>query len=156
MKSKIHEYHKRKNTRMSKTSVLLSAILFVSINSFAQPSPIASENGPQFKWEKTVYEFGEIAQSVPATAEYKFTNTGNEPIIITQVKKTCGCTVPTWPTAPIMPGEEATIKATYNAKSTGSFTKTITVVSNVSENSTYLQLKGTVIPAETNTQSNGS
>lgn len=139
-----------------KSIAFLSLILIYFTSSFAQPSANAGENGPQFKWEKTVYEFGEIAQAVPATAEYKFSNTGNEPIIITQVKKTCGCTVPTWPTAPIMPGEEATIKATYNAKSVGSFTKTITVVSNVSENSTYLQLKGTVIPAETNTQSNGS
>ena len=139
-----------------KTTAILSAILITSLGTLAQPSPTTSENGPQFKWEKTVYEFGEIAQAVPATAEYKFTNTGNQPIIITQVKKSCGCTVPTWPSAPIMPGEEAVIKATYNAKSVGSFTKTITVVSNVSENSTYFQLKGTVIPVETNTHIDGS
>ena len=139
-----------------KSIVMLSVIFITAMGAIAQPSAINNENGPQFKWEKTVYEFGEIAQAIPATAEYKFTNSGNEPIIITQVKKTCGCTVPTWPSSPIMPGEEATIKATYNGKSPGSFTKTITVVSNVSENSTYLQLKGTVIPAEANTQSDGS
>ena len=135
---------------------LLIALLFTNGMMLAQPSPTVCVDGPQFKWEKTVHEFGEIAQAVPATAEYKFTNIGNQPIIITQVKKTCGCTVPTWPSTPIMPGEQAVIKATYNAKSMGSFTKTITVVSNVSENSTYLQLKGTVVPVETNTQSDGS
>ena len=131
-------------------------MLFSSIAAIAQPNPTGSSDGPQFDWDKTVFQFGEIAQAVPATAEYVFTNTGNEPIIISQVKKTCGCTVPSWPSAPIMPGDQGVIKAIYNAKSVGSFTKTITVVSNVSQNSTYLQLKGTVLAAETNSQSNGS
>ena len=70
---------------------------------------------------------------------------------MSDVKSTCGCTVPAWPKQPILPGEEAIIKATYNAKNAGAFTKKITVVSNAEDNYIYLLLKGTVSAAESTT-----
>ncbi|MBL4578670.1 MAG: DUF1573 domain-containing protein [Flavobacteriales bacterium] len=141
-----------------KNSILV-ALLFSSSTMLAQTtSPIfqasageqrAVASGPEFTWDLKEYNFGEIAKDKPVTAEYKFKNTGNKPIIISEVKKTCGCTVPKWPEQPIMPGEEAVIKATYNAKNPGAFNKTITVVSNAEENYIYLRLKGKVLAAET-------
>lgn len=109
----------------------------------------AVASGPEFEWNQTEHNFGNIPKGVPVTAEYTFKNTGTSPIILSNVKSTCGCTVPAWPKEPIMPGEEATIKATYNAKNPGAFTKRITVVSNAKDNYIYLLLKGKVLAGET-------
>jgi len=140
-----------------KNSILL-ALLFSTTTVLSQTTGPAVKaeatkkmTGGKFTWVKTEHDFGNIAKDKPVTAEYKFKNTGNKPIIISEVKKSCGCTVPTWPEQPIMPGEEAVIKATYNAKNPGAFNKTITVVSNAEENYIYLRLKGKVIAAETTT-----
>jgi len=103
-------------------------------------------------FEAKEHDFGNITQNVPVMATYKFKNTGSKPIIISKVKKTCGCTVPKWPEQPIMPGEEAVIEAEYNAKNPGAFNKTITVVSNAAENYIYLRLKGKVMAPETTSE----
>jgi len=95
-------------------------------------------------WSTETYEFGSIEQDVPATAEFVLTNEGKQPIIITDVKKTCGCTVPAYNEEPIMPGESSTIKATYNAKKAGLFTKTIKVYTTLSDKPILLKLKGEV------------
>ena len=128
-------------------------LLLIAASALAQPGPTYQEaqqkkSGPEFEWDKTEHDFGAIPQGDPVTAEYKFKNMGSTPIILSNVKSTCGCTVPVWPKEPIMPGEEATIKATYNAKNPGTFTKRITVVSNAKDNYIYLLLKGKVIAGE--------
>lgn len=139
-----------------KNSILL-LLLFATSSVYAQytlKEPVTLANnvklatGPEFTWDKKEHGFGEIPKGKPVTAEYKFKNTGNAPIILSDVKSTCGCTVPAWPKEPIMPGEEATIKATYNAKNPGAFTKRITVVSNTQDNYIYLLLKGKVMAEE--------
>ncbi len=95
-------------------------------------------------WSTEIYEFGSIEQNVPATAEFVLTNEGKQPLIITDVKKTCGCTVPAYNDEPIMPGESSTIKATYNAKKAGPFTKTVKVYTTLSDQPILLKLKGNV------------
>ena len=138
-----------------KDSILL-ALLCSTSGAIAQntnPVPVSSvstvSSTAEMTFEKKEHDFGTITQNVPVIAKYKFKNTGTQPIIISQVKKTCGCTVPKWPEQPILPGEEAVIEAEYNAKSPGAFNKTITVVSNAEENYIYLRLKGKVITPET-------
>jgi len=128
-------------------NLLILAFVSLAICANAQPQPIDvdDDKSPAFEWELKTRNFGEIPKGTPVTAVYEFTNTGKQPLIITEVKKTCGCTVPTWPREPIMPGAKAAIKATYNAANSGSFNKRITVVSNAKENYIYLSLKGTVI-----------
>ena len=128
-------------------------LLLIAESAVAQPGTTYQEaqqkkSGPEVEWDKTEHDFGTIPKGDPVTAEYKFKNTGSTPIILSNVKSTCGCTVPVWPKEPIMPGEEATIKATYNAKNPGTFTKRITVVSNAKDNYIYLLLKGKVIAEE--------
>lgn len=95
-------------------------------------------------WDTETYQFGTVEQNIPVTAEFVLTNNGEKPIVITEVKKTCGCTVPAYDEAPIMPGESSIIKATYNAKKEGSFTKTIKVYTTLSDQPIPLKLKGTV------------
>jgi hypothetical protein len=102
----------------------------------------------EIKFEKETHDFGAIPQGTPATYEFSFKNTGKSPLIITNASASCGCTTPDWTREPIKPGKTGTVKATYNAASPGSFTKSVTVVSNAKNSTVILYLKGDVKPAE--------
>jgi len=110
----------------------------------SQVKLVSESNDEAINWSTMTYEFGTISKDIPATAEFVLTNNGDKPLIITDVKKTCGCTVPTYEKDPIMPGGSSTIKATYNAKKEGSFTKTIKVYTTLSDQPILLKLKGEV------------
>lgn len=97
-----------------------------------------------FGWEKTEHDFGTIAKDVPVTHKFTFTNKGNAPLIITSVKASCGCTVADYSKDPIGPGESGYVKATYNAATSGVFSKTVTVNANTSEGVVLLGIKGIV------------
>ncbi len=92
------------------------------------------------------YEFGTVPQGTPVTHVFNFKNTGKEPLVLSSVSSTCGCTVPEWPKEPIVPGASASIKVTYNAANTGDFTKPITVVSNAATSPVVLTIHGVVNP----------
>lgn len=104
-----------------------------------------SKSQTSVEWKKEVCEFGEIKQNVPAVAEFEFTNTGIQALIINKVLGSCGCTATNYTKEPILPGEKSKITASYNAKSVGTFTKTVTVYSNDKEGENRLKLKGIVI-----------
>jgi len=89
--------------------------------------------GPNIEFKKTTHDFGKIAQGKPVAHEFTFTNTGDEPLVLIKVKASCGCTTPSYPREPIAPGEEAKIKAVYNAASVGKFQKSVTVTTNIKE-----------------------
>lgn len=93
------------------------------------------------------FDFGTVPQNIPVTHVFSFKNTGKEPLVLSSVTASCGCTTPEWPKEPVAPGATATIKATYNAANPGVFTKTITVVSNAVAPTTVLTIKGEVKPA---------
>jgi hypothetical protein len=99
---------------------------------------------PGVRFDKTEHDFGTIPQGDPVSCEFTFTNDGDAPLILTDVKASCGCTTPDWPQEPIMPGAKGVIKATYNAAAAGAFDKTITVYSNSSKPELILKLKGVV------------
>jgi hypothetical protein len=101
-----------------------------------------------FKWVETTHDFGKIPQGKPVTNEFKFTNSGKVPLVLSQVSASCGCTTPEYSKEPIAPGKTGTIKATFNAATVGVFNKTITVAANVEGGSTYLVLKGEVLAPE--------
>ena len=98
------------------------------------------------------YDFGKIQEANgAATTVFEFTNNGSEPLILSEVRASCGCTTPDWTKEPVAPGAKGFVKATYNTKGRpGQFTKTITVKSNaVGENATImLTIKGEVIPEQ--------
>ncbi|MBN1598254.1 MAG: DUF1573 domain-containing protein [Bacteroidales bacterium] len=97
------------------------------------------------EWNETTIDFGEIQLKKPVTVEFTFKNPGMIPIIISDVKPSCGCTVAEFPKYPIGSGNEGKIKVTYDADSPGYFSKTITVYTNTQDGITDLFIKGIVV-----------
>jgi hypothetical protein len=110
-----------------------------------QTSSVVNPNAPKAKWDKTVSDFGDIEQGIPKEAEFKLTNEGKEPLIISQAKAGCGCTNLKYSQEPILPGKSTIIAATYNAAAMGQFSRSITVTTNADPNPVMLMIKGNVI-----------
>ncbi len=109
----------------------------------------ANPNQADFKFEKEVHDFGNIKEGAQAEYTFKFTNTGKEPLVISNVAASCGCTTPKWSKEPIKPGESGNITAVYNSKGRpGAFNKAITITSNAKTASKVLFIKGNVDPAD--------
>lgn len=115
---------------MKKLSLLL-AFVVVAVVSYAQDAKPA---GPVITWEQSTHDFGDIYQGDKVEYTYAFTNSGNEPLIITNVQVTCGCTTPKgWPKDPIPPGGKGEITIGFNsAGKIGKQNKVVTIVSNAS------------------------
>lgn len=96
------------------------------------------------KFKEETHNFGKIPQGTPVSTEFVFTNTGNTPVVISEVKPACGCTTPEWTKAPVAPGKTGVIKATFNAAAAGPFNKSITVTSNGETPTLILFIKGEV------------
>ncbi|NDW11586.1 DUF1573 domain-containing protein [Bacteroides sp. 214] len=106
-------------------------VIFALIVSFA--SYATAQAKAEIKFEKTTYSFGEFSESTPiVSAEFKFTNVGDAPLVIHQAIASCGCTVPEYTKEPIAPGETGIIKVTYNGtgRYPGYFKKSITLRTN--------------------------
>ncbi len=84
-------------------------------------------DGPKIEFVKTTHDFGENPQGKPVSTDFIFKNVGNAPLVLQNVKASCGCTTPYWPKEPIMPGQESKISAKYNMSKAGNFNKSITV-----------------------------
>ena len=97
-------------------------------------------------FESDVIDYGTVDYNGDGVREFLFTNNGKEPLIISRAKGSCGCTVPTWPKEPIMPGETGKIKVKYATNRPGRFTKTVTISSNAKTPTKRLTIKGTVKP----------
>ncbi len=108
-----------------------------------------SENGNKSNAEmtfesETEYNYGKIVHQGNGIHEFNFKNTGNVPLVVTNVKSTCGCTVPTYPTEPVKEGKTGIIKVKYDTNRIGIFTKSITVYSNAANSPIKLVIKGEV------------
>ncbi len=115
-----------------------------AVNAQEQAAP--DPNAPEIKWESTTIDYGNVKKGDEnaATKEFKFTNVGKSPLILSSCRGSCGCTVPTCPTEPILPGKSGTIKVHYDVQRVGGFTKTVTVTSNAKEPNETLKIQGTV------------
>lgn len=100
---------------------------------------------PAFLWTTTTHDFGKIKVNKPVTHEFKFTNSGDGPLVISSVQASCGCTVTDYSKDPIPAGGEGYVKTTYNAAKVGAFTKTVTVNANAGEGMVQLVIKGEVV-----------
>ena len=107
-------------------------------------------NAPVITFDKTTHDYGTIEQNGDGNCEFKFTNDGKEPLILSNVRSSCGCTVPEWPRQPILPGQSDAIKVHYDTKRVGMISKTITVYSNAKEATVVLNIKGNVLAAAAN------
>lgn len=103
-------------------------------------------NAPEIVFETEVMDYGKVEYNGNGVREFKFKNKGKEPLIITRAKGSCGCTVPTWPKEPIMPGKSGVIKVKYSTNRVGRFTKTVTISSNAKTPTKRLTIKGEVGP----------
>ena len=109
-----------------------------------------SQDGAKIKFDKEVHDYGTIKNGADGTCTFDFTNTGNQPLIISNAKGSCGCTVPSWPKEPVTPGQTATITVKYDTKRTGSINKSVTITSNaVNEPTKVIRIKGNVLPKPT-------
>lgn len=96
------------------------------------------------------HNFGDVQEAGQIEHIFKFKNSGIEPLVLSDVRASCGCTTPSWPKEPVLPGETKDIKVQYNtAGRPGNFNKTITITSNATEPTTRLTITGNVIKAET-------
>ncbi len=108
---------------------------FLSLATYAQA---------EMTFEETTIDYGTIEKGADGLRVFKFTNTGDQPLVISNVRSTCGCTVPSKPTEPVAPGETGEIEVKYNTKLVGPIRRTITVYSNAVEEVTPLKIKGNV------------
>lgn len=106
----------------------------------------ADKKKPFLVFEKVLHDFGGIEYDGNGTCEFVYKNTGKEPLILSNVQASCGCTIPEWSKEPLKKGGTAVIKVKYDTKRPGSFTKTITVTSNAKNNTEVLTIKGNVKP----------
>lgn len=102
-------------------------------------------NAPVITFDKMVHDYGEVPKDGDGTCEFKFKNEGKEPLILSNVRSSCGCTVPSWPRQPILPGESNVIKVKYDTKRVGIINKSIYVYSNAKTSPVTLKIKGKVL-----------
>ena len=106
----------------------------------------SQEKKPEISFEKTVIDYGTVNKGDNGVREFVFKNSGNAPLIISNVKSTCGCTIPKKPEKPILPGESEKIQVKYDTKRVGFIRKSITVTSNAASSpTTILKIKGQVV-----------
>lgn len=109
------------------------------------------EKRPVFEFAETNFDFGTINSGEEVTHDYKFKNTGNADLIISQVKGSCGCTQPKYPESPVAPGEEGVITVTYRSEGmAGQIVKDITILANTLPTTKVLTISGEVIKVNKN------
>ncbi len=124
--------------------IVIVVLLSLNLQAFSQN---VKETGTaaQITFKQVMHNFGKIYRGADGTFAFKFVNTGKEPLILSRPRSSCGCTVPSWPKEPILPGDSAQIKVTYNTHLFGAFNKTVTVHSNAPK-TIVLRIKGRVVP----------
>ena len=139
---------------LKKLSNVLAGVLLFIIPVIAQDpavtqpaaDPALNPNAPEFKFEVETYNFGTVKQGESVTYEYKFTNIGKEPLVISRAQGSCGCTVPEWPKEPIAPGKEGKIKVVFSSGGkSGLQHKSVTINSNAKTPVVTLSIKGEVL-----------
>jgi len=134
-----------------KNTILAIALFMSYFSSQAQifeDSVTFDENAPVFEFENEVINYGKIEQNADGNRFFVFKNIGNSPLVISNVKGSCGCTVPTSPKEPIMPGATDSIKVKYATNRVGRFSKSVTITSNASEPKKIVRIKGEVLAKE--------
>jgi len=118
-----------------------------AMNAQDAPATAPDPNAADIKWESTAIDYGNVKKGdeTSATREFKFTNIGKSPLILSSCRGSCGCTVPTCPTEPILPGKSGTIKVHYDINRVGPFIKTVSVSSNAKQANETLKISGTVL-----------
>lgn len=132
-------------------TIILSVVLFFIflLSAFPQTANNAGINNSsdisRISFIENEYDFGIINYKKEAVHYFVFLNEGKVPLVISNVRTSCGCTVPAWPKAPISAGKKDSLRVEYNTKVKGVFNKVISVYSNAANSMVELRIKGTVI-----------
>jgi len=132
----------------SKLLIISAALLWVlaiPVEGFSQiDTPVS---GPQIEFDKETHDYGTIYVNGDGSCTFTFKNIGTEPLVLSNVRAGCGCTVPEWPRQPVLPGSSAQIKVRYTTLNRPhTINKTIVVTSNsVTKNTIVLRIKGEVV-----------
>jgi hypothetical protein len=126
---------------------------FITITAIAQEGAVLDTTppGPYIQFTEKSYDFGDIYQGDKVAYTFNFTNTGDSPIVISNVQTTCGCTASCWPREPIAPGKSNKIDITFNsAGKIGMQNKVITIISNSVNNPERVKIVTNILvkPAE--------
>ncbi len=124
--------------------VMLLSLAFAG-NTNAQDVP-KDPNAPVITFQVDTINYGTIPHNADGYRSFKFTNTGKEPLMISDAHGSCGCTIPTAPKEPIQPGQTAEIKVHYATDRIGQFFKNVTITSNAANSPKLIFIKGNVLP----------
>ncbi len=129
-------------------SLVLIGIVFLGHAQEEQDEPLT---GPKIAFSESSFDFGDIVSGDRVEHVFEFENTGNEPLILSDVRTTCGCTAPEWEREPVMPGDKSLLKVLFN--STGKMgiqNKVITVMSNAVNNPARVKIVSNVLKERSN------
>ncbi len=121
-----------------KRTVLMLFVGLLSIGVYAQ------DTSAKIEFKSETIDYGEISKGSDGVRVFEFTNTGNAPLVISNVRSSCGCTIPKKPEDPILPGKTGQIEVKYDTNRVGPIRKAITVTSNADTATKVLKIKGTV------------
>ena len=121
---------------MKRSLLFIFTLLTITLSAVAQP---------RISSNKETHHFGQIEWKRPVSVEYTITNTGDKPLVLTNVTTSCACSVANWTKTPIAPGEKGTVSATFDAKALGPFNKSIGIYSNAQPSLVYLNFDGEVV-----------
>jgi len=137
-----------------KKLVILFLSSLLGLSAYAQDTKATEESektedasetsGAKIEFKEEVIDYGTIEKGADGVRKFQFTNTGTEPLIISRVYSSCGCTIPKKPEDPILPGEDGEIEVKYDTKRVGPIRKTVSVYSNASKVPFPLKIKGTI------------
>ena len=147
---------------MKKISLILLALAILPMNSCKENATekINQENVekaaerdaqtivfPTISFDKTLHDFGEIENGTAVETVFSYTNSGRSPLVVTDIKSTCGCTVPQgWSKDPLMPGESSEFSVKFNGKGANKVSKTITITTNTEKGREQVRITAFVKP----------
>ncbi|MFV8224827.1 DUF1573 domain-containing protein [Christiangramia aquimixticola] len=123
----------------------MKKLIAIAIFIFAGLATAQAQKTAKFEFKTETIDYGEIKKGSDGVRVFEFKNVGDAPLVIEDVKSSCGCTVPKKPEKPIMPGETGKIEVKYDTSRVGHIRKTVTVYSNADEPIKGLKIKGQVI-----------
>ena len=121
---------------MRRSFITLYAIAATALTAVAQP---------RFTSNTETYDFGQIEWKHPVTVQYSITNTGDRPLVLTEVEPDCACSVAQWTKTPIAPGAKGTVNVTFDAEALGHFNKSVAIYCNAQPHLVYLKFNGEVV-----------
>lgn len=139
---------------MKKIALMFTMLVFAAFamaQTQDQAAPQENPNAPEIEFENNVHDYGTVPYNGDGNCEFTFTNVGKEPLILTNVRSSCGCTVPKWPREPILPGQTGIINVEYKTNRIGKINKTVTVQSNAKSPTVVLRITGQVLQPEQTT-----